>query len=132
MPKIKTYRIENYLTGYVGEKIGNNFYRFGNTVHMIYINDGKVVAFENTIKNEIHIFHTTDFLSKFMQNNWWTYDKICDYESGGLVINTPTTEEGKLYDSEVKPNWLHQRDADKLHYMLLTKYRLDEAGEDEQ
>lgn len=132
MSRISTQKVESYLAENIGSKVGSNIYEFANTVHWIYVSGGKVIAFENTIENEIHIFHATAFLTDFMRNNWWTFDKIFDYESAGIVLNTPPTEEGKLYDTIVRPHSLHQKDIDMLYYLILTSYRLHEAGEDEQ
>lgn len=113
MNEIDTSVARNLLRDNMGEPINKHINELGSTAHWIYHYGKIIVAFEDADMNILYIFNTTAFLSKYMNDNAWTYDGIVDFESRSQVLYNYNAD-GELKSAEYLVSELTQDDADKL------------------
>lgn len=111
--KIDTSVPRKILSENMGEFIAKHINEFADTAHWIYSDGKDIVAFEDADMNVLYVFNTTAYLSKFMNDNAWTYDGIVDFESRSQVLYNYDAD-GEFKSADYLVSELTQDDADKL------------------
>lgn len=111
--KIDTSTVCKILSQNKGEYITKHINEFADTAHWIYSDGKDIVAFEDADMNILYVFNTTAYLSKFMNDNSWTFDGIVDFESRSQVLYSYGVD-GELKSTNYLVSELTQYDADKL------------------
>lgn len=113
MNKIDTSVPRKILSENMGEFVTKHINEFADTAHWIYSYGKDIVAFEDADMNILYVFNTTAYLSKFMNDNAWTFDGLLDFESCSQVLYS-YSKTGELKSTEYLVSELTQDDADRL------------------
>ncbi len=109
--KLDTSEARKILADNLGDFINEHIVTFSTTEHWVYLDGIDIVAFEDVSNNILYIFNTTGFLSKFINDNSWTFDGIVDFESKSQVLYHYGTD-GELKSTEYLVSELSQNDVD--------------------